>query len=222
MLELSLPSVITTSTFLSRCAFFRCWIDISMASRMAVPPRASIRASAVSSSAMSLVKSLSFGIVQVGGVVEVDDEDLVVAVGVLHQRQRRGLHLVQLVAHAAAVVDHQAERNRNVFALELADLLLDLVLVDREGGLRQAWSPGGRSYRSPWCGRPRCGYRRERRWRFLAPAGPASAAAMRRQSWKERIIIWKPALFLRHRWDRPGRESRNSRCACEPWDCPGL
>ena len=35
-------------------------------------------------------KILFLGIVQVGGVVEVDDEDLVVAVGILHQRQCGG------------------------------------------------------------------------------------------------------------------------------------
>ena len=109
MLELSLPSVTTTSTFLSLLAFsFRWSMDMRMASRMAVPPRESMRVSASSISLMSLVKSLPLRQVQERLVVEIDDEDFVVGVGILHQRQRGGLHLGALVAHAAAVVDDQA------------------------------------------------------------------------------------------------------------------
>ena len=59
MLALSLPSVTTTRTFLSLCAFSFMWsMDMRMASRMAVPPRESMLESASSISLMSLVKSL--------------------------------------------------------------------------------------------------------------------------------------------------------------------
>ena len=136
-LELSLPSVMTTSTFLSRCAFLQV-VDRHLdgvahggaAARIDALQRLLQLADVVG-------EILVLGIVQVGRVVEVDDEDLVVAVGSLHQRQRGGLHLLQLVAHAAAVIDHQAERDRDVLALEFADILLDLVFENREGGLRQ-------------------------------------------------------------------------------------
>ena len=48
-----------------------------------------------------------------------------------------GLHLLTLLAHAAAVVDDDAERYGNIFALEQFDGLLDAVFVDLERFLLQ-------------------------------------------------------------------------------------
>src|ERR1017187_7918843 len=60
--SLSTPSVTTTRTFLSRLAFsFRWSMDMRMASRMAVPPRESMRVRASSISRMSLVKFFPLG-----------------------------------------------------------------------------------------------------------------------------------------------------------------
>ena len=170
-------------------------------------------------------KILILRVVQVRGVVEVDDEDLVVAVGILNQRQRGGFDLFELVAHAAAVVDHQAEGDRNVFALKSADLLLDLVFVDREGGLRKRGHQmaGLIDHRGVADDDARVGAKDGIAFlRRLGHQLAVSAAAIRRQSGKERIIILKLALFLRKQWDRPGPGLRNSRCAYEPLDCPGL
>src|SRR4029077_18512196 len=80
---------------------------------------------------------LVLGVVQGGGVVEIDDEDLVVVVGSFDEGKGGGFHFRQLIAHAAAVVDYEAEGHRNVLALELSDLLPDLILEDAEGGLRE-------------------------------------------------------------------------------------
>ena len=86
---------------------------------------------------MSLVKSLPCGRSRKASSLKLTTKTLVLVVGVLHQRQRRGFHLGALVAHAAAVVDDQAHGNRHVFALETLDLLLHAVLENREGLLRQ-------------------------------------------------------------------------------------
>ncbi len=80
---------------------------------------------------------LILGIVQVGRVVEVDDEDFIVAVGSFDQRERSGFYLLQFIAHAAAVIDDQAEGDGDVFALEFADILPDLVFEHGEGRFRE-------------------------------------------------------------------------------------
>ena len=80
-------------------------------------------------------EGLAVRIVQESLVVEIDDEDLVVGVGILDQRQRRGFHLGALIPHAAAVVDDESHGNRNVFAVENPDRLLYAVFVHREGVL---------------------------------------------------------------------------------------
>ncbi len=54
-----------------------------------------------------------------------------------HQVERGLFHLLALLAHAAAVVDDQAQRNRHVFALEHDDGLRLAVFVNREGRFRQ-------------------------------------------------------------------------------------
>ncbi len=75
--------------------------------------------------------------VQVGLVVEIHHEHLVLRVGSAHQIERRLFHAAPLLAHTAAVVDHHAQRYRNVFPPEYFDALLGPVLVDLEGALRE-------------------------------------------------------------------------------------
>ena len=65
-------------------------------------------------------------------VVEIDDESFVLRIAGLDERQRRGIHLRALFAHAAAVVDHQAHGHRNIVAGENGNLLLDLVFENAE------------------------------------------------------------------------------------------
>ena len=48
-------------------------------------------------------------------VVEIDDEGFVLRIAGFTKRQRGGVHLRALVAHAAAVVDHQAHADGHVF-----------------------------------------------------------------------------------------------------------
>ena len=56
--------------------------------------------------------------VEVEIVVKIDDESLVLRIAGFHERQGRGVYPWPLVAHASAVVDHQAHADRDVFALE--------------------------------------------------------------------------------------------------------
>jgi hypothetical protein len=92
-----------------------------------------VRASFISSTLVR--KSLPCGVVDVRVVVEIDDEDFVVGIGVLHQRQGRGFHAGALGPHAAAVVDNQSHGHRDILPLEEQDVLLDVVLRHREGVL---------------------------------------------------------------------------------------
>ena len=78
---------------------------------------------------------LTVGQVEVSVVVEIDDENLVVPVGGLDQSQRRRRHLGPLVAHAAAVIDNQPQRNRHVLPLEHLDSLRHAVFGNRKSRL---------------------------------------------------------------------------------------
>ena len=70
--------------------------------------------------------------IEKGFVIEIDDEGLVFGIGILGQRQTGGFHFGALVPHAAAVVDNQPQRNRDIFAMEARDLLHHPILVNRE------------------------------------------------------------------------------------------
>jgi hypothetical protein len=71
-------------------------------------------------------------------VIEVDDERFILRIAGFHQRNGRLVHARALVAHAPAVVDHQAHADGNVFALEDRELLLDFVFQDAKILLLQA------------------------------------------------------------------------------------
>ena len=58
-------------------------------------------------------------LVQVGFVVEVDDEHLVLRIGGLHEFQCRRVDLAAPFPHAAGIVDHQADRDRHVLLREV-------------------------------------------------------------------------------------------------------
>ena len=70
---------------------------------MAVSPRESMR----SRPDLKLFDVAGEIDIEVGVVVEVDDEDFVLRVGILDQRQRRGFHRLAFFPHAAAVIDHR-------------------------------------------------------------------------------------------------------------------
>ena len=72
------------------------------------------------------------GDIQIRVVIEIDDEHLVLRVGSSHQIERSALHSLPFFPHAAAVVDDDAERNRNILAAEDLDGLLDAVFKDLE------------------------------------------------------------------------------------------
>ncbi len=76
--------------------------------------------------------------IEVEVVVEIDDEGLVLRIAHFHKCERSGADLGDLVAHAAAIVDDQAQADGNVFLAEDRELLLDLVLEDAEVFLLQA------------------------------------------------------------------------------------
>ena len=54
--------------------------------------------------------------IEVVVVIEIHDKDFILRIAGLHESQRRGVHLGALLAHAAAVVDHQAHGDGNIFA----------------------------------------------------------------------------------------------------------
>src|SRR5712692_10351027 len=70
--------------------------------------------------------------VEIVVVVEVHHEAFVRRIAGAHEDQRRGVDALALVAHAAAVVNHQAKTHRNVFALEDREFLLHLVFKHAE------------------------------------------------------------------------------------------
>ena len=128
MLALSTPSVTTTSTFFSFAPFFSHVDGL-------VDGVAHGRAAARIDARQRLLhfvdiagEILAVRVVEIGIVVEIHDEDFVVGVGILHQREGRGFHAGALGPHAAAVVDNQPHGDRDIFPLEKQDVLLDVVL----------------------------------------------------------------------------------------------
>jgi hypothetical protein len=63
-------------------------------------------------------------------VVEIDDEGFVVRIGSLDESQGGFIDAGTLVAHGAAIVDHQAHADRNIFALEEREFLFGFVFED--------------------------------------------------------------------------------------------
>ena len=63
-------------------------------------------------------------------VIEIDDEGFVVRIGSLNESQGGFIDAGTLVAHGAAIVDHQAHADRNIFALEERKLLFGFVFED--------------------------------------------------------------------------------------------
>ena len=108
---------------------------MSIASRMAVPPIESTRRDA----GLQHADVARERHVDARLVVEVEDEDLVLRIRRARERQRRRLDLRPQRPHAAAVVDQQSERDRNVVAPEERDRLPLAVLVDRERAALERW-----------------------------------------------------------------------------------
>ena len=63
-------------------------------------------------------------------VIEIDDEGFVVRIGSLDESQGGFINPGTLVAHRAAIVDHQAHADRNIFALEERKFLFGFVFED--------------------------------------------------------------------------------------------
>src|SRR6516164_8678111 len=70
--------------------------------------------------------------VKVEIIVEIDDEGFVLRIAVLDKGESGFVNARALVAHTAAVVDHQSHADGNVLALEDGEFLLDFVFVDAE------------------------------------------------------------------------------------------
>ena len=68
--------------------------------------------------------------IEVVVVVEIDDEGFVVRIGSLDESQGGFIDAGTLVAHGAAIVDHQAHADRNIFALEERKFLFGFVFED--------------------------------------------------------------------------------------------
>ncbi len=65
--------------------------------------------------------------VEIEVIIEIDDEGFVLGIAGLHESDSRFVNAWTLVAHAPAVIDDQSHADRNIFALEYRELLLDLV-----------------------------------------------------------------------------------------------
>ena len=63
-------------------------------------------------------------------VIEIDDEGFVVRIGSLDESQGGFIDAGTLVAHGAAIVNHQAHADRNIFALEERKFLFGFVFED--------------------------------------------------------------------------------------------
>ena len=77
-------------------------------------------------------------LLEVGRVVEVHDERLIIRIALADKRQRGAIHAFAFIPHAAAVVDDEADAQRDVFVLERLDCLLDLVFEDLKMVFRES------------------------------------------------------------------------------------
>src|SRR5271154_256671 len=77
--------------------------------------------------------------IQVEIIVEVHDESFVAGIAALHQGNGRFIHAGTFFAHAAAIVDHQAHADGNIFAFENGELLFDLIFKDAKIFLLEAF-----------------------------------------------------------------------------------
>ena len=75
---------------------------------------------------------------EISRIVEIDNERFILGIAFAHERQRRAVHALAFVAHAAAVVDDQAKADRNVFVPERLDRLQNFVFENLEVFLFQA------------------------------------------------------------------------------------
>jgi hypothetical protein len=66
-------------------------------------------------------------------VVELDEEELVARIGGAEERGGGLLGFLHLVAHAAAGIEEEADRDRGVIGRETGDRLLDAIFEDVEG-----------------------------------------------------------------------------------------
>ena len=162
-------------------------MDMRMASRMAVPPRESIRASASSIFLMSLVKS---GSRRKASSLKLTMKTSSCGFDALTSASAAASTFCALVAHAAAVVDDEAQRNRHVLAPEDLDLLLDAVLEDLEGVLRQVGDQVAALVHHAWRAAPPGACRRGRRPdpRPAARATATNAARSAAQRAEEIVI----------------------------------
>src|SRR2546423_7576109 len=70
-------------------------------------------------------------------VVEIDNKNLVIGIARLHQIQRSLVNGITLLSHRAGIVDHNTDGNREIFLMEVSDLLRLIVLKDGEVSLVQ-------------------------------------------------------------------------------------
>src|SRR5882762_6620715 len=68
--------------------------------------------------------------IEIEVVVEIDDEGFVIGVAGLNESDSGLVDAGTLVAHAAAIVDHQPHADRDVLALEDGEFLFDFVFED--------------------------------------------------------------------------------------------
>src|SRR5204862_7189827 len=77
-------------------------------------------------------------LLQIRGIIEVDDERLILGIALPNERQCRTVHALPFIPHAAAVVDDQAEADWNILVPERLDRLLHFVFENLEMLLFQA------------------------------------------------------------------------------------
>src|SRR5258708_18354324 len=70
--------------------------------------------------------------IEVVVVIEIDDEGFVVRIGSLDESQGGLVDAGTLVTHGAAIVNHQAHADRNIFALEQRKFLFGFVFEDEQ------------------------------------------------------------------------------------------
>src|SRR5436305_6564012 len=81
---------------------------------------------------LKLLDVASEFLVEVVLVIEIDDKNLVVGIAGPHQIQRSLVNRITLLSHRAGVVDHNTDGDREIFLMEVSDLLRLIVLKDGE------------------------------------------------------------------------------------------